>query len=215
MELTRSGMPVVIVSHQLDRVLQMCTTALLLKSGEVMRVGEPRDVIAEYFVGSTASTDGAELTPDAPYEILEATIASPAVGSGEFLDVTITCRRLPDRPLQGDESVGVALVSLAGATNVAAFGSRNVPLALPAHGTFRLLLRVQANVAPGPYSIDTWVWSTHDATYRGPRLSLDVTPTTIFDGTVQLNPTMSVITVGNEAGHVVPGFIDDLTQKAS
>ena len=215
MELTRSGMPVVIVSHQLDRVLQMCTTALLLKSGEVVRVGAPPDVIAEYFVGSTASSDGIELTSDAPYEILEATIASPNVGSGEYLDVTVTCRRLPDRPLQGDESVGIALVSLAGATNVAAFGSRNVPLALPAHGTFRLLLRLQANVAPGPYSIDTFVWATHDATYRGPRLSLDVTPTTIFDGTVQLNPQMALIPVAHDVTGDAVGFVDDLTQKAS
>ena len=215
MELTRSGMPVVIVSHQLDRVLQMCTTALLLKSGEVVRVGAPPDVIAEYFVGSTASNDGIELTSDAPYEILEATIASPNVGSGEYLDVTVTCRRLPDRPLQGDESVGIALVSLAGATNVAAFGSRNVPLALPAHGTFRLLLRLQANVAPGPYSIDTFVWATHDATYRGPRLSLDVTPTTIFDGTVQLNPQMTLIPVAHDVTGDAVGFVDDLTQKAS
>ena len=215
MELTRSGMPVVIVSHQLDRVLQMCTTALLLKSGEVVRVGAPPDVIAEYFVGSTAASDGIELTSDAPYEILEATIASPNVGSGEYLDVTVTCRRLPDRPLQGDESVGIALVSLAGATNVAAFGSRNVPLALPAHGTFRLLLRLQANVAPGPYSIDTFVWATHDATYRGPRLSLDVTPTTIFDGTVQLNPQMALIPVAHDVAGDAVGFVDDLTQKAS
>ena len=215
MELTRSGMPVVIVSHQLDRVLQMCTTALLLKSGEVMRVGAPRDVIAEYFTGSTAASDGLALTADAPYEILEATMASPNVGSGEFLDVTVTCRRLPDRTLQGDESVGIVLVSLAGASNVAAFGSRSVPLALPTHGTFRLLLRVQLNVAPGPYSIDTFVWSTHDATYRGPRLSLDVTPTTIFDGTVQLNPQMALIPLAHNVSSDAAGFVDDLTQKAS
>lgn len=215
MELTRSGMPVVIVSHQLDRVLQMCTTALLLKSGEVMRVGAPRDVIAEYFTGSTAASDGLALTADAPYEILEATMASPNVGSGEFLDVTVTCRRLPDRTLQGDESVGIVLVSLAGASNVAAFGSRSVPLALPTHGTFRLLLRLQLNVAPGPYSIDTFVWSTHDATYRGPRLSLDVTPTTIFDGTVQLNPQMALIPLAHNVSSDAAGFVDDLTQKAS
>ena len=214
-ELTRSGMPVVIVSHQLDRVLQLCTSAMLLKAGAVMRVGAPRDVIAEYFVGSTASSDGIELTSDAPYEILEATIASPNVGSGDFLDITITCRRLSDRPLKGDESVGIALVSLAGATNVSAVGTRSVPLTLPAHGTFRLLLRMQANVAPGPYSIDTFVWATHETTYRGPRLSLDVTPTTIFDGSVQLNPQMELIPVAHDMTHDAVDFVDDLTQKAS
>lgn len=215
MELTRSGMPVVIVSHQLDRVLQMCSTALLLRTGEVVRVGEPRDVIAEYFSGNTASSDGEELTPDAPYRITHATIGAPSVGSGEYLDVTVTCRRLSDRPLLGDESVGIALVSLAGAANVAAFGSRNVPIPLPTHGSFTLSVRLQANVSPGPYSIDTFVWSTHESTYRGPRLSLDVTPTSIFDGIVQLNPTMSVTPITTAAGGIDADFIDDLTQKAS
>jgi hypothetical protein len=75
---------------------------------------------------------------------------------------------------------------------VAAFGSNTVPLTLPESGTFRLVVQLQANVSAGPYSIETWIWSTHDATFRGPRLSLDVTPTMLFDGTVQLNPRMSI-----------------------
>jgi ABC-type polysaccharide/polyol phosphate transport system ATPase subunit len=215
MELTRSGMPVVIVSHQLDRVLQMCTSALLLRSGEVVRVGAPRDVISEYFVGGTTAGNGRALTEYAPYEISAVSISAPRVGSGEFLDVTLSCRRIPDHPLQGDESVGIALVSLAGATNVAAFGSRNVPLSLPEHGAFRLSMKIQANVAPGPYSIDTWVWATHEATYRGPSLSLEVTPTMSFDGTVQLNPTMSLLSPTADSGGIVAGFEADLTQKAS
>lgn len=215
MELTRSGMPVVIVSHQLDRVLQMCTTALLLRTGEVVCVGDPRDVISQYFAGSTASADGEPLTSDAPYQITEAAISAPAVGSGEFLTVRVTCRRVPDRPLRGDESVGIVLVSLAGATNVAAFGTRSVPFDLPETGTFTLEARMQANVAPGPYSIETWVWSTHESTYRGPRLSLDVTPTLIFDGSVQLNPTMSLQSVVAERSAAHLEFGDDLTQKAS
>ena len=70
-------------------------------------------------------------------------------------------------------------------------------------------------MAPGPYSVETWVWSTHEAIFRGPRLSLDVTPTLIFDGSVQLNPSMSLhrVTEGLTAG--TSGFTDDVTQKAS
>ena len=214
-DLTRSGMPVVIVSHQLDRVLQMCTTALLLKRGEVLSVGDPRDVIAHYFTGSTASRDGEALTVDAPYEILEASIGAPTIGSGEFLDVTVTCRRREEHSLQGNESVGVALVSLAGASTVAALGTGSVPMPLPAHGVFRLALRIQANVAPGPYSLDTWVWSTHDPTFRGPRLPLDVTPTILFDGTVQLNPTMTLTPVPSDAFSTSFTALNDLTKKAS
>ncbi|MBC7842775.1 MAG: ABC transporter ATP-binding protein [Gemmatimonadaceae bacterium] len=214
-QLTRSGMPVVIVSHQLDRVLQMCTSALLLKRGQVMGVGHPRDVIAQYFTGNTAGNDGEALKADAPYEIMEASISAPTIGSGEFLDVTITCRRREEHPLQGNESVGVALVSLAGATTVAALGTGSIPLPLPTHGVFRLDLRLQANVAPGPYSLDTWVWSTHDPTFRGPRLSLEVMPTILFDGAVQLNPTMSLTPIAPESFGANVRPRSDLAQKAS
>ncbi len=215
MELTRSGMPVVIVSHQLDRVLQMCTSSLLLRTGEVVCVGDPRDVIARYFEGSTTSAEGEALTSDASYVITEASIGAPGVGSGEFIDIRVTCRRVADRPLRGDESVGIVLVSLAGATNVAAFGTRSVSIELPESGTFTLEARIQANVAPGPYSVETWVWATHESLFRGPRLSLDVTPTVTFDGSVQLNPTMSLHRVPEDVSTRVHGFVDDLTQKAS
>jgi ABC-type polysaccharide/polyol phosphate transport system ATPase subunit len=197
--LTRSGMPVVIVSHQLDRVLQLCTSALMLSRGQVVSVGKPRDVIAEYFGGGLAASGGELLQPWAAYEIVASSISSPSVGSGEFVEVSIVARRREGTPLRGDEAIGLAFISLAGATQLAAFGSKEAALPLPADGTFTLTLRLQANVAAGSYSIETWVWVEHTGLYRGPSLALDVTPTFMFDGTVQLNPTVA-LTAGGEPG---------------
>ena len=197
-DLSRSGIPVVIVSHQLDRVLQLCTVALMLDKGEVKSVGTPRDVIAHYFAGAGTAAGGEALQATTAYEILEVATPSPVVGSGDFLDMTITCRRREGHPLRGDESIGIVFISLAGATHVAAFGTREVGLALPGHGTFTLGLRLQANVAPGPYSIETQVWAEHHTLFSGPRLNLEVTATRVFDGTVQLNPSMTLLAEHDE-----------------
>ncbi|MEM7417987.1 MAG: ABC transporter ATP-binding protein, partial [Gemmatimonadota bacterium] len=42
-ELTQSGIPVLLVSHQLDKVAEMCTSAILLQRGEVVMRGAPED----------------------------------------------------------------------------------------------------------------------------------------------------------------------------
>jgi hypothetical protein len=89
----------------------------------------------------------------------------------------------------------LVFISLAGATHMAAFGTIEAGLQLPRHGTFTVAMRLQANVSPGPYSIETAVWSEHHAIYSGPRLALEVTATRVFDGTVQLNPSMTLSTV--------------------
>src|SRR6185312_6546182 len=43
--LARSGMPVVVVSHQLDRVAELCTHALLFARGKAVLSGTPTEVI--------------------------------------------------------------------------------------------------------------------------------------------------------------------------
>jgi lipopolysaccharide transport system ATP-binding protein len=215
LDLSRSGIPVVIVSHQLDRVLQLCSAALLLEKGEVVTVGHPRDVVARYFGGGATSTEGEVLRPSASYEILEASMPSPVAGSGEFIEVTISCRRIPDQPIRGDESIGIVFISLAGAMHLAAFGTREAGVTLPVDGTFTLTLQLQANVAPGPYSIETSVWAEHHALYRGPRLALEVTPTRVFDGTVQLNPTIALTREHAARSGIAAAPASTLAHKAS
>src|SRR4051812_5764660 len=50
-ELAREGRPVVMVSHQLDRIASLCTHCLLLNRGRVVRDGSPDDCISDYLVG--------------------------------------------------------------------------------------------------------------------------------------------------------------------
>ena len=47
-QLARSGIPVVVVSHQLDRIAELCTDAILLERGVVRCQGTPTECIAAY-----------------------------------------------------------------------------------------------------------------------------------------------------------------------
>ena len=46
------GAPVVLVSHQLDRIRELCTKAILLEKGTVKAVGTPGDCIDQYLYAS-------------------------------------------------------------------------------------------------------------------------------------------------------------------
>ena len=61
-ELASSGLPVVVVSHQLDRVAELCTDALFLARGEMVSLGRPADVIGTYMRGVGASVDASRGT---------------------------------------------------------------------------------------------------------------------------------------------------------
>lgn len=53
-EILKNGTTVIFVSHNMESVLSLCNRAILLVNGQVMREGEPAEVIAEYCrVGGT------------------------------------------------------------------------------------------------------------------------------------------------------------------
>ncbi len=53
--LAQSGLPVVLVSHQLERVAELCTEVVLLDHGQVTYRGTPADAIATYTGASSAA----------------------------------------------------------------------------------------------------------------------------------------------------------------
>lgn len=57
--IVKSGIPVVVVSHQLDRVVSLCTHAILLEHGSVVRYGTPLECLSAYV----------EVEPQPPQEI--------------------------------------------------------------------------------------------------------------------------------------------------
>ena len=200
-ELASSGMPVVVVSHQLDRIAELCTSAVLLTRGAMVCQGAPVDVIGAYLRG--ASRGGETLAADTPVVLGSATVlGSSEVRSGG----SITFR------IEGDagdviprhvEPLAVFVRSaqsgkIAFATGCAAM---NVSLGV---GRFQLDVTLQMNVQPGIYLVDTGVWDRAEEKQLmvGPSLTLRVTDGTLFMGEANLNPAMTLVPLPAEAESV-------------
>jgi homopolymeric O-antigen transport system ATP-binding protein len=89
------GIAIVFVSHHLPAVTQLCTQALLLDHGSVVRLGAPAAVVRDYCRGGRASDQddvviSGRLNADAPGADGAASVAS---GDRVDLDVTLEFRR--------------------------------------------------------------------------------------------------------------------------
>ncbi|MBK5187293.1 MAG: ABC transporter ATP-binding protein [Gemmatimonadaceae bacterium] len=180
--------PLVVVSHQLDRIAQLCTKAILLNRGRVVHSGTPGETIAAY-VGTTASTADA-IAGDSAVKIASMVVSdSSAVASGGMLTVTLEGTVQPhwtgtrEAVMLRVTSVETGLIVFS--TNTALCG---VPL--PWGGPFTLEVDLQLNVPANVYTIQSLVWDTLTTreVYPGPNAQVRVVESTSFIGPVQMNP---------------------------
>jgi lipopolysaccharide transport system ATP-binding protein len=190
--LVGAGIPVVIVSHQLDRVVELCTDCILLQQGQVAFHGSPGDAVQAYLQG----TPGRELTQAvataAGMTILELTTPEPQpVRSGQVFRCRMVGEVTVAKPAP---HVDVSLAIHDVATNHRLFGVslRNLGVHPAQRGTFAVDIQFQANLRPGLYRIDTVVYDDHRQVVdsHGPHQMLQVVPSSVaFDGMNQLNAT--------------------------
>ena len=151
-ELVARGIPVVLVSHQLDRIASLCTKAMLLKQGKVHIAGTPHACIAEYVRGAAVHN---EEHADASVVVhgiglVEERVVLP--GERVTLHVVGEVRRpYPEtcEPL----ALRVRVVEW-GETVIYEVGSRELGLALPAHGPFAVDVDLDFHLGPGSYRVD-------------------------------------------------------------
>ncbi|HXE60860.1 MAG TPA: ABC transporter ATP-binding protein [Gemmatimonadaceae bacterium] len=200
-EMCTSGIPVVLVSHQLERIASLCTHAVLLERGRVARRGTPTECI-EAYLESARNTDGAAthtsaltfdtLTQESPLPVRSGERAlfrlTGAVANGvtdaAARDCTLRVRAL---------STG-RLIFSASACDCGA--------ALPAHGPFEMDVELQFNVVPGVYSLELAVWDaeTQRDVVTGPGMTLKVEPGALtFSGTSHLLPRVRVASTAPSA----------------
>jgi len=187
-----AGAPVVLVSHQLDRIAELCTKAILLESGAVRMTGAPMDCINEYLHG--VSKDATERTA-ASGIYFERILApnGPAVYSGEDLTVIVEGRAelAQLRPTWSpavrvtDQGTGLDVYLVTGL-------QREIPL--PVRGKFKHRLTFQMNVPPGSYDVHAYVLDSADGTHvvTGIKLRVDVLERMPFFGPTQMNSRWDV-----------------------
>jgi len=187
-----AGAPVVLVSHQLDRVAELCTKALLLESGAVRMTGTPTDCINEYLHGVSQGAIERTAASGIHLEQISAPNGS-AVYSGEDLTVIIDGRsELQElRPTWTpavrvtDQQTGIDVYLVTGL-------QREIPL--PVRGKFKHRLTLQMNVPPGSYDVHAFVWDSVQDVHvvTGIKLRVDVLERMPFFGPTQLNSRWDV-----------------------
>ena len=182
-----SGVPAVIVSHQLDRIASLCDAALLLTRGRIACAGTPAECIAAYArqgaVPAPAEADAGGL------RIESITLAAPdPVPSGSRLALAVA-GEAPADPTR--RIVALRVRSLATGELVFATGTVSQELPLPA-GPFRIEVELQMNVPEGLYAIETLAgqWQRERESRQGPAVIVHVSGGPGFWGAVQMNCAM-------------------------
>jgi lipopolysaccharide transport system ATP-binding protein len=191
-EMATAGAPVVLVSHQLDRIAELCTKAILLDHGAVRTSGTAMECINEYLHGATADPPAGSDHPGIRFERIFAPNGS-AVYSGEDLTVVIEgTADLDDPPATWSPAVGVIDLRTGMHVHSVTGLQREVPL--PVRGEFKYRLTFQMNVAPGAYDVDVHIWDSvlHNHPVPGIRLRVEVLDRMPFYGTTQLNSKWEV-----------------------
>ncbi len=190
-DLANSGIPVIMVSHQLDRIAELCTDCILLDRGEVVARGTAAEAIAAYVQSHDASRM-VESTGIVMFDTLELE-GSGIVRSGDHFSVHITGRTSVEL---GDhiEPILVRVRSMRTGTLVFVTGSKWRDFSLPGPGPFDVCLQLQANLPPGSYMIEVAAedLNLHEDIASATSVMMRVTDARTFAGHIQMNAGFSV-----------------------
>ena len=196
--LIRSGIPVVLVSHQLERVASLCSHALLLDHGQVRVRGTPDECIMAYLSGGTPPTRARPLGPDRNLPLSLGPLRIEPEGpirSGATVTIRLQGELLGTLPPALDP-FAFRLVSASTGRTVFATSAHECRVALPvAPGPFELELSLQLNAPPGIYLIESEVldWEKWTGVASGPQTYLQVTEGDPFRGQIQMQARMRLL----------------------
>ena len=190
--LVKDGRPVVMVSHQLERIAELCSHALLVRAGRVVASGTPDDCIAAYL----AADDRTAVMGDGRPFVVSAIALAPgsSVESGERITVRLHGRAAM-RDAGCETTVGVRVRALPSEESVFATHATACGATLPASGEFDLEVTLDLNVGPGLYRVEAMIgepvlgrnWA------RGPSALVRVARHGSAYGRVYMNPVMTVV----------------------
>lgn len=183
----KRGVPVVVVSHQLDKISQLCTEAILLVRGEIAAHGDPAQVIMKYLASGTRAGD-ADLATFSRFELVQPDVLKPGSVCTVWVEGAVAESWNPARfPL-------VIRVLDGSGTQIFATASDRLPFPLVKGENFAFGLDLEINLGAGQYLIQPLVWDTHAKEERchGPVVKITVSASDKWHGAVNLAPVLRV-----------------------
>lgn len=190
-ELVRREIPVVMVTHQLESMAILCSHAILLDRGVVLRAGTPGECIAAY----QARSDALQLPEgeDAGVRIEEIRLSEVVVRSGERLEVGLDCsvRKRASEP----ETVWLRVRCARTGATVYEISSAEFGDPLPTARAFALSFELQMNLPRGSYHIETLVWNLAQgrSSFAGPSSQVEVIAEVPFGEEDSLQPRVRLM----------------------
>jgi lipopolysaccharide transport system ATP-binding protein len=192
-QMASGGAPVVLVSHQLDRIKELCTKAILLEKGAVQASGTPLHCINTYLHGLADAARDAQGETVIRFEGILAPNGAVVHSGGPLTLVVTGVADVPNAPSSWSPALRIVeRDSLYGIHTVTGV-QRGVPL--PMAGRFEYHFSLQMNVPAGSYAACPVIWDADAGrdVVIGPILTIEVLEGVAFDGPVQLNAEWRVI----------------------
>jgi hypothetical protein len=201
-EMVKTGIPVLVVSHQLDRISELCTSALLLERGQVVFKGPPDECIRHY-IQPTPGPPNRAGQGEGRIRELEFPDGT-RVRSGERLRLRVTAVRTDGGAEDDVDPLGLLVRDTQSGAVVAGLGSHTCGITLPSDGGARIETSLQMNVPPGVYMVETLVWDRKAslALEQGPAAAIVVEEGSPFSGYVQLNAEMRITRTIDDAARL-------------
>lgn len=190
-ELVHDNIPIVVVSHQLEAIAALCTHAVLLDRGRVVRAGTPQDCIAAYTHGVKPTYDPS--TDPAAIRITTLALDPGIVVSGNPFAVILRCR-VRDGGWTEPEAVRIRVRASATGETVFETGTDRLGCDLPPAGDFSLCFTLQANIPAGVYLVEPLIRNRHSGWESASSAAghLEVREGRPFSGAVQMNCSVEV-----------------------
>jgi len=192
-KMATGGIPVVLVSHQLDRIAELCTKVILLEKGVVKASGTAAHCINEYLHPPEDQQMEAHNHTGIRFEGLKS-LNGLAISSGEQLSLSLTGRSLNESYPMGWQLAFHVTQEISGSElHSVQSPQRGVLLPLAKHFEHRIDL--QMNVMPGNYIVGVVLWDTETNQHvlHGPRVKIEVLDRLAFWGSHQLNSNWTEI----------------------
>lgn len=188
----RQGLPVVIVSHQLERIASLCTHCVLLDRGRIVKRGSPDECISHYIMNGLRTDQAPDDRMPFRFTSLEVEPKRP-VRSGEWVTLTLRGEVREAPPPNLRLAIRVRALQTAKDVFVMDLSTREPRLSEPGH--FVASMELQANTGHGYLTVETIVWDAVQRRDRGmgPHAVIHVHDPGLV-GTVNLHPRLRVET---------------------